>query len=246
MTFNRLTGSALIGLAALLAGCASTTAATGSPAGKGQPATALGAQHWDLIEWTGQTLPAGKSLRLDFDAQNGRFSSATTCNRVMGGYTAKGASIRLGGKDGGFASTLMACPEPAMKMEQAYVQALGAVTGYRLDGGQLVLTAADGVTLTYQAAHKPAANAPRKFIYVSAETKPCTGVAPMTCLQVRDKESDPWTLHYSGIEGFTPEPGIEYRLRIIEEKVDNPPADASSIRWTLDQVIEQRVAAPAR
>lgn len=66
-------------------------------------------------------------------------------------------------------------------------------------------------------------------------------VAPMTCLQVREKESDPWQLHYFGIAGFEPQPGIEYRLRIIEEKVKNPPADASSIRWTLDQVVEQRV-----
>ncbi|MGH6781272.1 MAG: DUF4377 domain-containing protein [Sphingomonadaceae bacterium] len=235
-----------MGLAALLAGCASSTAAQRDTPGAGAPAVMLAAQHWDLVEWTGQALPEGKPLRLDFDAANGRFSSATTCNRVMGGYSATGTTLRLGGKNGGLASTMMACPEPAMQMERAYVQALGAVTGYRIDAGQLVLTAADGVTLAYQAAHKPAADAPRKFIYVSAETKPCTGVAPMTCLQIREKESDPWTLHYYGIEGFTPEPGIEYRLRIIEEKVANPPADASSIRWTLDQVIEQRVVTPAR
>ena len=66
----------------------------------------------------------------------------------------------------------------------------------------------------------------------------------MTCLQVREQESDPWQLHYSGIADFEPQPGIEYRLRIIEEKVKNPPADGSSIRWTLDQVIEQRVVKP--
>ncbi len=63
----------------------------------------------------------------------------------------------------------------------------------------------------------------------------------MTCLQIRDKPGERWQLHYGGIEGFRPQPGIEYRLRIIEEKIANPPADASSIRWTLDQVVEQRV-----
>lgn len=72
-------------------------------------------------------------------------------------------------------------------------------------------------TLTYRAAHKPAADAPRKFIDVAAETKSCMRVAPMICLQ----EGDPWQLQYSRIIGFEPQPGIEYRLRIIEEKVSH-------------------------
>jgi heat shock protein HslJ len=235
MYFPRHAGAVSIAMAAMLA---ATAAAPASPA-KGAPA--LAAQHWDLVEWSGRDLPAGKPLRLDFDAGSGRFSSSTGCNRAMGAFTVKGGSIRFGGKKGGFASTLMACPEPAMATERAYVDQLGAVTRYTIKGDRLVLRTAKGATLTYRAAHKPAADAPRKFVYVSAETRPCTGVAPMTCLQVREKESDPWQLHYFGIAGFEPQPGIEYRLRIIEEKVKNPPADASAIRWTLDQVVEQRV-----
>ncbi|QEL57952.1 DUF4377 domain-containing protein [Chromobacterium paludis] len=80
-----------------------------------------------------------------------------------------------------------------------------------------------------------------KFIYVAAERKPCSGVAPMQCLQVRADKNQPWQLHYGEIEGFQPEPGVAYRLRIKEVKVDNPPADASSIRWILDMVVEQEV-----
>ena len=80
-----------------------------------------------------------------------------------------------------------------------------------------------------------------KFVYVSAETKPCTGVAPMQCLQIREDKSAPWTLFYDQIEGFTPEPGIAYRLRIKEFDRPNPPADASSKRWVLDMIIEQTV-----
>lgn len=239
MNFPRHAGAVSIAMAAMLA----ATGAQAAPSStKGAPA--LAAQHWDLVEWSGRTLPEGKSLRLDFDAKTGRFSSSTGCNRTGGAFKVKGSTIRFGGKKGGFASTLMACPQPAMATERAYVDRLGAVTRYTIKGDQLVLRTAKGETLTYQAAHKPATDAPRKFIYVSAETKPCTGVAPMTCLQVREKESDPWQLHYFGITGFEPQPGIEYRLRIIEEKVKNPPMDASSIRWTLDQVIEQRVVKP--
>jgi len=240
MNVPRHAGIVSIAMAAMLA----ATGANAAPASPTKGAAALAAQRWDLVEWSGRELPEGKPLRLDFDAKSGRFSSSTGCNRTGGAFTVKGGSIRFGGKKGGFASTLMACPEPAMATERAYVDGLAAVTRYTISGDRLVLRTAKGATLTYRAAHKPAADAPRKFIYVSAETRPCTGVAPMTCLQVREKESDPWQLHYSGIADFEPQPGIEYRLRIIEEKVANPPADASSIRWTLDQVIEQRVVKP--
>lgn len=237
MNFPRPAGVASIAMAAMFA-------ATGANAASASPtkgATVLAAQHWDLVAWSGRDLPEGKPLRLDFDANSGRFSSSTGCNRTGGAFAVKGGSIRFGGKKGNFASTLMACPERAMAAERAYVDGLAAVTRYTISGDRLVLRTTKGAALTYRGTHKPAADAPRKFIYVSAETRPCMGVAPMTCLQVREKESDAWQLHYSGIADFDPQPGIEYRLRIIEEKVATPPADASSIRWTLDQVIEQRV-----
>ena len=236
MNFPRHAGAVSIAMAAMLA--ATGVQATPSPA-KGAPA--LAAQHWDLVEWSGRSLPEGTKLRLDFDAKIGRFSSSTGCNRTGGGFKVKGGTIRFGDRKGGFASTLMACPPSAMATERAYVDRLGAVTRYTIRGDQLVLRTARGETLTYRAAHKPAADAPRKFIYVSAETRPCTGVAPMTCLQVREKENDAWQLYYGTIGDFEPQPGIEYRLRIVEEKIANPPADGSSIRWTLDQIVEQRV-----
>lgn len=239
MTFPRHAGAVPILTAALLAATGADAAVPPTQPAKG--AAALAAQHWDLVEWSGRDLPRGKPLRLGFDAGSGRFSSSTGCNRTGGAFKVAGSTIRFGRKKGGFASTLMACQPSAMATERAYVERLAAVTRYTISGDRLVLRTAGGATLTYRAVHKPAADAPRRFIHVAAETRPCTGVAPMTCLQVRDKESDPWQLHYGGIAGFEPQPGIEYRLRIIEEKVENPPADASSIRWTLDQVIEQRV-----
>lgn len=226
-----------IGLAIMVA----ATAAIAAPKHVVRPQTAsrLASYHWDLVGWTGGQVPQGKPLRLDFAGR--RFSTDTLCNRASGAYRVSGTSIRLGDGKGQFATTLMACPEPAMTVERAYLKSLAAVRTWRIEGDRLLLRSTRGGTMTYRAAHKPATDAPRKFIYVSAETKPCTGVAPMTCLQVREKESDPWQLHYGGIVDFDPQPGIAYRLRIIEEKIAHPPADGSSIRWTLDQVIEQRV-----
>jgi heat shock protein HslJ/predicted small secreted protein len=78
-----------------------------------------------------------------------------------------------------------------------------------------------------------------KTVYVGPYQVPCEGVAPQLCMLVKEKPSDEWTLYYDEIEGFDYEPGFEYELRVLEEKVENPPADASSIRWTLLEVISK-------
>lgn len=96
------------------------------------------------------------------------------------------------------------------------------------------------------AAPAPAPAGVARTVYVAGETRPCTGVGPMTCLQVRTSPSGPWQLFYQSIAGFDHRPGYEYTLRIIETPVPNPPADASSIRWTLDRVIERKPVAAAQ
>ena len=72
-----------------------------------------------------------------------------------------------------------------------------------------------------------------KTFIVGPQTADCTGVAPMKCLQVKEKASENWTNFYTNIEGFTYEPGYEYVLKVKTEKIANPPADASSIKYTL-------------
>ena len=80
-----------------------------------------------------------------------------------------------------------------------------------------------------------------KTVFVAAETRPCTaGVARTTCLQVREAEDQPWTLHYFGYEGFQHQPGVEYRLRVRGTPVANPPADASSVHWSLIEILDQK------
>jgi hypothetical protein len=72
-----------------------------------------------------------------------------------------------------------------------------------------------------------------KTMIIAAQTVDCTGVAPMKCLQVKEKQSDSWGNFYSNIEGFTYEPGFEYVLKVKTEKIENPPMDGSSIKYTL-------------
>lgn len=67
----------------------------------------------------------------------------------------------------------------------------------------------------------------------------CVGVGSQQCLNVRESAEAAWTLWYDPIEGFEHEAGYDYRLMISETKVLNPPADGSSIRWTLIEVLEK-------
>ncbi|WP_394830744.1 DUF4377 domain-containing protein [Pendulispora rubella] len=81
-------------------------------------------------------------------------------------------------------------------------------------------------------------------IEVDAQMVDCTGVGPQKCLRIRKNPQAEWELWYSGIEGFTHKAGVKARLRIREEKVPNPPADGSSLRLILVEVLEQTPAKP--
>ncbi|KUY71625.1 hypothetical protein WK78_27580 [Burkholderia cepacia] len=79
-----------------------------------------------------------------------------------------------------------------------------------------------------------------RTVQVAPQSARCTGVAPMECLQVRNRPNEPWSLWYAGIEGFAYQPGYLYTLEIDEYRVAQPPADGSSIRWVLKRVVERR------
>ncbi len=78
-----------------------------------------------------------------------------------------------------------------------------------------------------------------KTVYVGPQLVDCVGVAPQQCMQVKEDPQADYTLFYDQIEGFEFEEGYEYELRIKEEVVENPPADASSRKWTLVEVVSK-------
>lgn len=85
-----------------------------------------------------------------------------------------------------------------------------------------------------------------KTLYVGAELVDCVGVGPMQCMLVKENPDDEYQFFYSEIEGFTFEPGYTYELRVLVEPVANAPADASSLKYTLIEVVSQEpVAAEA-
>ncbi|WP_298531191.1 DUF4377 domain-containing protein [uncultured Algibacter sp.] len=81
-----------------------------------------------------------------------------------------------------------------------------------------------------------------KTLIVNSFKTPCTGVAPMSCLQVKESPEDSqWTNFYNQIEGFDYEPGFLYTIEVSVENIpeDQIVADASSLKYTLINVINK-------
>lgn len=81
-------------------------------------------------------------------------------------------------------------------------------------------------------------------IWVHSAKIECTGVSEMSCLQIQKGKtlnlSKDWELFYSEIEGFDYQPGFLYKLKIKTETVENPPADGSSIKYILLDILEKK------
>jgi putative lipoprotein len=114
-------------------------------------AATLRGTHWKLTELNGErtvTQEGENGAHLLLDASENRFSGSTGCNRMTGTFVLEGNSLHFGAA----ATTMMACPEPLMKQEQAVTTALGAVTGYRISGRTLELLAGDKTVARFKAA----------------------------------------------------------------------------------------------
>lgn len=92
--------------------------------------------------------------------------------------------------------------------------------------------------------HNGDVNGEVKTLFVHEQLADCEAEGPRKCLQVRESESDEWTLFYSNIEGFDYEEGTRYELRVRVEKVDDPPADGSSLRYVLLEVVSEEKVTP--
>ncbi len=88
------------------------------------------------------------------------------------------------------------------------------------------------------------------FLEIAPQSKPCTHplVPNRQCLQVRevhfdDKglrtgEQEGWQPLYQDIEGFDHVEGTRNVVRLKRYTMRNPPADASSVAYVLDMVVE--------
>ena len=77
-----------------------------------------------------------------------------------------------------------------------------------------------------------------KRLWIKPDLVDCVGEAPQKCMQVAESEDGEHYFLYDQIQGFTFEPGTAYVLDVQVEEVPDPPADASSLKYTLVEVIE--------
>lgn len=132
-------------LSSLLAACADGGSSSPAAAGSLEGAAWIldAASMGSLVD----QVPAKARVTLEF--ADGNVSGTAACNSFGGTYRTSG--------DGGLtisvgAVTMMACPEPVMALESAYLAALGAVTGSQVSGeGRSLLLTGGTVALSYQA-----------------------------------------------------------------------------------------------
>jgi heat shock protein HslJ len=108
------------------------------------PVTSLASGRWTLAELDGEAVTAaeGQSMPyLELDAETSHVSGSGGCNSLTGSFEKRGDELRFGP----IATTLMACPDPVMQRETAFLAALAATTRYELDGESLALLADDTV-----------------------------------------------------------------------------------------------------
>jgi len=78
-----------------------------------------------------------------------------------------------------------------------------------------------------------------KTILINSYLVDCVGVGPQKCMEVRDDPYSEWNNFYDNIEGFTFTEGYTYELSVKITNIENPPADASSKKYELLEIIKK-------
>jgi putative lipoprotein len=105
--------------------------------------------RWMLTELHGKpvTPVANNPAYIVFDPDQKRYSGSSGCNRIVGTFQLDGNSLQLMGG----AMTTMACPEPLMKQEKEFNEALTATGSYEVTGNTLELLARKKVVAKFTA-----------------------------------------------------------------------------------------------
>lgn len=92
--------------------------------------------------------------------------------------------------------------------------------------------------------NEPKEKTSEKILFINSAKVDCTGVGKMKCLQIQESETltNNWKFFYGRIEGFDYESGYIYKISVKKEELDpaTVPADASSIKYSLVEVIEKQ------
>lgn len=76
-------------------------------------------------------------------------------------------------------------------------------------------------------------------MWIGPELVECEGVAPQMCMQVAYAEDEEYQYFYDQIDGFDYQEGTSYVIDVEITEVADPPADASSLSYSLVEIIEE-------
>lgn len=192
-------------------------------------------------------------LKLSFNGDDLGVSGG--CNHVGAGFKLAGDRLDIGA----FRTTLMACQDQRlMQMDTAISEQLKGQASFVIEGQapspRLLLTTASGAKLALSG--EPTAETryggpgATVFLEVDSQLRDCPHplMPNHKCLWVRERKYDDngiavkpegeWQFLYQDIEGYTHEAGIRNVVRVKKFDIKNPPADASSVAYVLDMVVE--------
>lgn len=191
-----------------------------------------------------ENISEDNSVSLALNMDDKRFSVTGGCNTIIGGVEINEFDNFIASKN--LASTLMACSEPLEKLNVRINSFLENQPKMVRQDSKLYLVGsiAEESNSVYipvvldQGEYKDlkAENYERIFIYVSNEKTACPANPEAECLQIRADKNDAWKPFEGTIEGFSPEEGISYRLRLKE--YNNGEEDQ---RWVYDMAVEQEI-----
>ncbi|MGH9935001.1 MAG: META domain-containing protein, partial [Blastocatellia bacterium] len=118
----------------------------------GKGAAQLENTYWKLVELNGKPLAASSRRRephLRLNSEGKVLQGSGGCNTMRGGYQLNGARLKFTQ----IATTRMACPDPYMSQESAFLKALEATDSFKLSGDKLELHG-DGKSLARFEARK--------------------------------------------------------------------------------------------
>ncbi len=78
--------------------------------------------------------------------------------------------------------------------------------------------------------------------YIAPNKVDCMGIGPSKCYLAKKSTDAGYNFFNGEIEGFNYEEGYEYKISVNIVKLENTPADQSSMKYVLDKVLEKTKA----
>jgi len=201
------------------------------------PIWAQGTDSADPLDHTKWKLAGSSSRAATLVFDEGSFM-LSACNSTGGKYSVSGDRIVIAGP---LRSTKRACLETSEDVDAALARVLTENTSFKIAGDKLTLSGPKNARYTFMRAPLPSKTAVTKFIYVGPTQVDCPDGTSGKCLQLRENKNDAWQTSSAKIVGFTPVPGIQYRLRVKEDMVAGGAGGTPEKVWYLDMVVEQSV-----